>query len=176
VQSDFSHAIASSKIKRAQGGFSLIEVLVTMLVLAFGLLGVAGLMLGGVSNAANSESRSKASMLAADMADRMRANPAEARTSGSPKYVRLTYDAALPTASTTATIDMISWVDAISKQLPEGGGRIIQTVLTANGVNIYKYAIEIRWSGCSGTLDDTARANCAAGNAHWESFTMDVRV
>jgi type IV pilus assembly protein PilV len=157
-------------------GFSLIEVLVTMLVLAFGLLGVAGLMLGGVSNAANSESRSKASMLAADMADRIRANPGEARVSNTSGYIRNGYDALLPTASTTVAIDVVSWVDAISKQLPEGGGVIEQTFTDVNNYRIFKYKITIRWSGCSGTLDDTARANCAAGNAHWESFSMDVRV
>ncbi len=46
-----------------------------MLILAFGLLGVAGLLVGGISNAAGSESLNKANQLASDMADRIRANP-----------------------------------------------------------------------------------------------------
>jgi prepilin-type N-terminal cleavage/methylation domain-containing protein len=59
----------TTKLSSAMGqkGFSLIEVLVTMVILAFGLLGVAGLLVGGVSNAAGSEAFSKASQLAAQL-------------------------------------------------------------------------------------------------------------
>ena len=59
--------LVGNRLSRRQKGFSLIEVLVTMLVLAFGLLGVAGLLVGGVSNASSSEAFSKASQLAADI-------------------------------------------------------------------------------------------------------------
>jgi type IV pilus assembly protein PilV len=79
-------AMTTSKLLH-QRGFGLIEVLVTILILVFGLLGVAGLLVKGVSNAANTEARIKANNLLADMADRIRANPAAA-VSGTSEYSR----------------------------------------------------------------------------------------
>ena len=57
-------------------GFTLVEVLVAVLVLAIGLLGLAGLQVTGLRNNQSAYYRSQATQLAYDMADRMRANPA----------------------------------------------------------------------------------------------------
>ena len=63
--------------KRAsQNGFSLIEVLVTMAIVAFGLLGLAALMVKGLQANSSSSLRTMATTQAYDMADRMRANMA----------------------------------------------------------------------------------------------------
>lgn len=61
--------------KRAQGGFTLIETLVAMVVLAVGMLGIAALYIEGLRSGQASVSRTTAVNLAADMADRIRANP-----------------------------------------------------------------------------------------------------
>jgi len=58
-----------------QSGFSLIEVLISVLVLAIGLLGLGGLQLASLKGASNSHSRNVATMYAMELADRMRANP-----------------------------------------------------------------------------------------------------
>lgn len=58
------------------GGFTLVEVLVALVVLAVGLLGIAGLYVEGLRAGRTSVYRSAAVMLAADMADRIRLNPA----------------------------------------------------------------------------------------------------
>ncbi len=55
-------------------GVTLIEVLVTMLVLAIGLLGLAGLQAQGLQSNNRAYMRSQAAILAYDMADRMRSN------------------------------------------------------------------------------------------------------
>ncbi len=55
-------------------GASMIEVLVTMVILAIGLLGIAALQLNGLRSANNSAHRTQATLLADDMAERMRAN------------------------------------------------------------------------------------------------------
>lgn len=57
-----------------QSGVTLIEVLVTMLVLAIGLLGLAGLQAQGLQSNNRAYMRSQAAILAYDMADRMRGN------------------------------------------------------------------------------------------------------
>ncbi len=61
-------------IRRAQRGFTLMEVLVTVLVIAIGLLGLAGLQAQGLQSNNNAYLRSQAMIQAYDMADRIRAN------------------------------------------------------------------------------------------------------
>jgi type IV pilus assembly protein PilV len=61
-----------------QRGVSLIEVLVTLLILAFGLLGVAGLQAKMSLAEMESQERSQALLALAEMTERMSANPAQA--------------------------------------------------------------------------------------------------
>ena len=56
-------------------GFTMLEVLVTLVVLAIGLLGVASLQLNSLRYASMSAGRNQAAMFAEDMAERIRANP-----------------------------------------------------------------------------------------------------
>ena len=146
-------------VLRRQSGFSLIEVLVTMLILAFGLIGVAGLLVNGVSNAAASESLTKANQLAADMADRMRANPAVALSATS-EYIT-TYTDVPPTAPTTIALqDKKAWMEALAAQLPQGKGSI-----TVTGGGARKVNIEVRWSNCLGTINTADRTACTNSSA-----------
>jgi type IV pilus assembly protein PilV len=78
-------------------GFTLIEVLIAMLVLAVGLLGLAGFQVFSLINNQSSYNRSQATQLAYDMADKIRANPAEANNLASSTYV-LTSAAILQTS------------------------------------------------------------------------------
>ena len=55
-------------------GFTLIEVLIAVLVLALALLGLAALQVTSLSNSQSAYNRSQATQLAYDLADRMRAN------------------------------------------------------------------------------------------------------
>lgn len=55
-------------------GFTLIEVLVALLILAVGLLGTASLMLLSMKSNQNASQRTQASLLAYDLAERMRMN------------------------------------------------------------------------------------------------------
>lgn len=69
--------------RASQSGFSLLEVILTMAILAVGLLGLAGLQARALNAEADSFSRAQAMMLANDMADRMNSNLAEVKTSTS---------------------------------------------------------------------------------------------
>lgn len=149
--------------KCKQGGFSLIEVLVTMLILAFGLLGVAGLLVSGVSNAAGSEAMAKANQLAADMADRMRANPVAALSATSQYLTNVsTWGEAPPSSPTTIALqDKKAWMEAVAAQLPQGEGKITNSV--AGGAR--QVDIWIRWSNCFGTINDVDRTACINNSA-----------
>ena len=59
----------------SQQGFSLIEVLISIILLAFGMLGMAGLFNYSLSANSNASNRMAASLLASDYAELVRANP-----------------------------------------------------------------------------------------------------
>lgn len=62
-------------MRRRQAGFSLIEVLISVLILAVGLLGAAAIQLNALKYTDSSMMTSQASFVAYDMLDRIRANP-----------------------------------------------------------------------------------------------------
>jgi type IV pilus assembly protein PilV len=57
-----------------QSGFSLLEVLISIVVTSVGLLGLAGMQAAGLRSNHSAYHNSQATVLAYDMADRMRAN------------------------------------------------------------------------------------------------------
>ncbi len=59
---------------KAQRGFSLIEVLVSMLVIMFGLLGIAGMQMLAVNNTETARYNTMAAMFASNMAAKMQGN------------------------------------------------------------------------------------------------------
>ncbi len=87
--------------RKNQNGFSLIEVLVSIVLLSFGLLGMAGLFNYAISSNKNATSRMTAALLANDFAELVRANP-DNFALGSYNRVIATYD---PTAS---QVDVLS--------------------------------------------------------------------
>ena len=100
-----------------QSGFSLIEVLITLIILAIGLMGLAGLQSRMLNAEFESYQRSQALMLVEDMVSRIRSNPAAARTSsysGNAVYGtgNVLGDDACDPANTT-TFDLCSWSAAL---------------------------------------------------------------
>ncbi len=69
-----THTVFNTKI--AHKGFTLLEVLVSLVIFSIGLLGLAGLQIFSLRLTGDSLLRTTAAILANDMIDRMRANPA----------------------------------------------------------------------------------------------------
>lgn len=114
-----------------QYGFSMLEVLIAILVTAFGLLGLAGLQMNGLKAAASSSARSIATILAYDIADRMRANPDPVTGGAYSTYngQQGTYAAACFTAGgctrdQMAQTDVALWAEQLRNLLPTGRGAI----------------------------------------------------
>ncbi len=108
-------------------GFTLIEVLIAMLILAVGLLGLAALQATSLRNNQSAYYRSQATQLAYDIADRMRANVASADTylnispkNANPKPNCLTIEGC--TMAEMAENDLYEWYTAIQAVLPSGEG------------------------------------------------------
>ncbi|HED19244.1 MAG TPA: type IV pilus modification protein PilV [Gammaproteobacteria bacterium] len=115
-----------SFIYSRQSGFTLIEVLVAMFVLSIGLLGLASLQVTALRNDQSAFMRSQATILAYDLADRMRANSA-AVTSGFYDPANAATTAACNTTAGCSTqqmaeMDLQEWLGGITTYLPSGQG------------------------------------------------------
>ncbi len=135
-------------VSRRPSGFSLIEVLVTVAIVAFGLMGLMALLLKGLQANAESTLRSIAINQAYDMADRMRANftgiaagsytdvvpPGSTATcpidtaAGENVAAPTTSGLAGCTGSDVATKDKCAWHKANALLLPSGAGAICKEV------------------------------------------------
>jgi len=107
-------AAAGRRPARDQRGVSLIEVLVAAVVLAIGLLGLAGLQLRGMQVNQGSAMRAQAGILAEDLADRMRSDYA-ATQSGS--FIGSYSAANIATASPVPSL--VDWLKGLGA-LPAG--------------------------------------------------------
>lgn len=103
-----------------QSGSTLIEVLITVLVLSVGLLGMATMQFDGIKRNSDSYLRSQAVNLAYDMSDRIRANRSGATDNS---YV-IAIGVAAAVESTQASQDLQDWLGALGAALPSGSGQI----------------------------------------------------
>jgi len=141
-------------MKQRQAAFTLFEVLIAVLILSIGLLGLAGLQAAGMRNNNDAYMRSQASVLAYDMADRIRSNRAADFITPLPNGTENT--ACLSTAGCSpanlAAHDVFEWQTAIGDTLPLGTGTI-----TLNG-NVYTIAVswDDAFSGAAGQTFSTS--------------------
>ena len=166
--------------RKASSGFTLLEVLIAIVVVAFGLLGLAGLQLFALKNNQSASARVTATGLANDMIDRMKANFAGVALGS--------YNQPLPGAYTgppvaacnqvigcspaqLATHDLNEWSQRVAQALPGGVGIVcvdstpndnapLPPTLgpnTCDATGVAMYVIKIWW------VDDRSTAN-PAGN------------
>ena len=133
-----AHAAQS---RRTQVGMTLVEVLVTLVLISVGLLGIAALQLTTLKSNQESYVRSQATTLAASMLDRMRSNQVG--------FVAGNYDMAndasgfdqAGASGTVAAADIAAWQASINRLLPgsdgDAAGRIVR--------NDRIVTITIRW-------------------------------
>lgn len=161
--------------RKSECGLSMIEVLVTLVIIAFALLGMAGLQ-GRVHRAlVESFQRSQAVVLLSDMASRLRANRAEAATGGyiiSGTLGTGSPDIDCATAAAGAALDKCEWSNAL-KGSAESRGSVTTGAMTGGRGCIVQiqaqkiatctpatYQITVAWQGLSETKSPTL--SCAS--------------
>ncbi len=105
----------------------MLEVMVAVLVVAIGLLGLAGLMSTGLRNNQSSSAQSQAVWLAYDMLDRLRADRAGAVASS----YNLPMGGA-PGGSGFTNLELVGWRKLLKEALPSGTGSVDVTGSTAS--------------------------------------------
>lgn len=107
-----------------QKGFTLIEVLIALIVLAVGLLGMASLMARSQKSNESAYSRSQATLLAYDFVERMRANlvdPADANKKYKIMYVTDTSSNGSSANTSVYTMSSLPSCSPPSGAIPAGG-------------------------------------------------------
>jgi len=155
-------------MRTRQGGFSLIEVLVTIAILMIGLLGLAALQTNATIAEMEAYQRSQALVLVQDMADRIAANKTNADA-----YKRNNLGAAVdtnPCSSYTAIadIDSCEWNNKLAGAAEvTGGGTSVGAMLGARGCMTEPtpnyYMITVSWQGMSAAGASTPGATCGFG-------------
>lgn len=120
-----------------QKGFSLLEVLITLVIISFGLLGIAGVIVNSLKNNQSSYSRTQASVLANDIIDRMRANRTIAETAPFPYNLALS---GAPSGSGVVLDDLTEWRASLAAAMPSGTGSV-----TLDGAT-KKLTIVVQWN------------------------------
>jgi type IV pilus assembly protein PilV len=108
------------KNNRQDKGYSLLEVLIALVILAIGLLGLAGLQMQGLKDNHSSQLRSQATFLAADIIDRMQANRARALDGD----YDIDFGETVNATTTMAQSDLSNWKNGLNALLPSGDGSI----------------------------------------------------
>lgn len=161
----FTPRTQASETPINQRGFTLIEILIAVLVLSFGLLGLAMLQATGLKYNTDSYMRTQATLAAYSIMDRIRANrtgadnadyvassaPATAETCGDP-------GSTCSSATALANYDLTQWYALQSTTLAPGTTASSIThnlVASTGGKSVHQYHITVRWSERGTQLQQT---------------------
>jgi type IV pilus assembly protein PilV len=158
-------------IPRRQAGFSMIEVLITIVIVAIGLMGLAGLQAMALVSQKESYHRAKALALVDDMAYRLAANRANAdayvttlsgaRGTGFNSSNLLVCESAPGVPLSGAALDLCEWHNNLLGATEKSGttplsamyarGCVIK-VAVAVGASPARYVVAVAWQGQSRTF------------------------
>ncbi len=157
---------------RTQAGFSMLEVLVSLLLMVLGLLGLAGLQARAQVAELESYQRGQALILVQDMVSRINANrktaacyvtttPLGTSYSGTPAC---TAGAGTAATRTIADADLVSWNNALlgtSEKTGGASGTAVGSIIGARGCITYNattgnYRVAVAWQGMATTISPAA--------------------
>ena len=169
---------------KTSDGFTLVEVLVALLIVALGMLGNAMLQLQGMKNSNDAYMRSQIGIFAYDIADKIRANrecqnqylTQGTLTLGSPYIVGTTARGACVHTNALGAAGMANEVNCIAQMMDSGLPAGSQVSLASNAVTpagasraVTLFTLRITWTDRDGqvqnvdyTFDPGACTNAAA--------------
>lgn len=131
------HSAISNRFHAA--GFTMIEVLVTVVILSVGILAAAMLQLKGMQYASESSFRTQAAYIAQEVVDRIRSDTANPNTTYEDiECYTLSAAVECRKAGTTITgadineLDILGWGDRVTRSHPLGRVRVCHGAVTTN--------------------------------------------
>lgn len=141
---------------RRMAGVGLIEVLIAVVILAFGMLGVAALQAASLRNSESALEHSQATMETYAILDAMRANLDVAKIGG---YDLATFTCSAPSVGDLAATDLHDWIQSIQARL---GSSACGRIVCGTGVASSECTIDVQWDDSRGThVNSTAEATAA---------------
>jgi len=134
-------------------GFSLLEVMVTLVILSLGLLGISALIANSLKYNQSAYARTQATWFANQIIDEMRANRANAVVAGVSPYV---VAVGSTTAPSGAPADLQSWFAAVRAGLPSGTGGV------AYDATSQVFTVTVGWDDSSRLSAETVVAGSGA--------------
>ena len=138
---------------RVQNGFALIEVLIAMLIIAFGILGFVGLQARTAVTSLEGYQRSQALVLLNDITQRINLNRANASA-----YVAANIGVTDPGACTGApgaSRDLCEWANLIRGSAEQQAGNKLGAMQAARGcidsLGSSQYRVSVVWQGVQAT-------------------------
>ena len=133
-------------------GFTLIEAMVALVVLAVGMLGIAGLYVTTLRSGGGAIYRMQAVNLAADLGDRIRANRGANVAYAAAAANNNCYGAGSVDCGPAlmAANDLLVWQNQVTTILPGGNGAVLVNP-AAGGGPLFTYQITISWAESGGT-------------------------
>lgn len=158
---------------RKQSGFSMLEVLVSLLIILLGALGMAGIQMLSINNTEIARYQSLAALLASSMAAEIQANKAYWGTA--PTGITVTNGVVTggPAGGTVAGGSLQSWADSINSVLPTATG----TVNCSSTPAICQ--VQLQWKENNVALNDatgTGTNQFSAGQQSTQTYQTVVTV
>jgi type IV pilus assembly protein PilV len=128
----------TTSLSRYHHGFSMVEMLVTVLVLSVGLLGLAGMQINALKSSHSAFLHNQATALSYEIGERIRSNRSEVQQGrydilfGDQPATAPDCEVANCDAATMADYDLSQWKGALATLLPAGDGAIshLDTLVT----------------------------------------------
>ena len=169
-----------------QRGFTMLEVLVSLLILLIGLLGLAGLLVTTQQGEVEAYQRKQATVLLQDMLDRLTANPKAAGSFGqcyaftnaltglpalgTGNAVDANFDCGAGSVSQAARgrADLKAWNNALLGTSERKGADEVGAIIDARGCVTHDpvtdvYVVSVAWRGLQPTVAPAAAYTCGAG-------------
>jgi type IV pilus assembly protein PilV len=159
------HYLKPLASRNIQNGFSMLEILISLVIIAIAMLGAAGLQLNVMRLNNGSQSRTQAIFLAADMAERLETNKVGAVAGSYNMPAQWTNVSSVAGTDCTATTcdspslaawDISMWGQSISSLLPNACWGVTTTTVA----NPITYTIHIGWVDHSDSLTNVTANSC----------------
>ena len=166
----------AANVRGKQSGFALIEILVSLLVAAFGVVALAGLQTRAAAMELESNQRAQALVLLQDMAERIAANRAQAAAYAGIDLGLLAATQFCSTLPTLAQQDVCDWSERLRGAAVVRGTRNVGAMIGARGcitaVSASQYVISIAWQAEMPSA--TPEAACGRGAFGSETLRRTV--